>query len=120
MEDDYDLARLIQVSLRPCPATVFIAHDGFRGLTLIHKHLPDLILLDLNLPGMNGWEILSSVHADPILNHIPIIILTAIPRDDHYDHPAAEQIAGYIVKPFTPRELRASLEPILAKPQAGD
>lgn len=113
MEDDFDLARLIEASLRSYPATVFVAHDGYRGLSLIRKHQPDLILTDLNLPGLNGWEVLSIIHDDPALCHIPIVILTAVPRDNHYDHPAASQIAGYIVKPFTPRGLRAALETIL-------
>jgi CheY-like chemotaxis protein len=115
MEDDFDLARLIELSLRSFPATVFVAHDGIRGLNLVRKHQADLILLDLNLPGMNGWEILSLVHDDPALCHIPIIILTAVPRDGRYNYPAAGQIAGYILKPFTLRDLRDSLEPVLAR-----
>jgi CheY-like chemotaxis protein len=115
MEDDFDLARLIEISLRPCPATVFVAHDGIRGLYLVRQHRPDLILLDLNLPGMNGWDILTAIHNDPALCHIPIIILTAIPRDSRFEHPAAGQIAGYIVKPFTPRELRNALGPVLVE-----
>lgn len=111
VEDDSDLARLISISLSPWPATVHIAHDGIHGLMLIRQQTPDLILLDLGLPGLNGWEICAIVKHDEALSHIPIVILTAIPSEVYKDRAEAQYIAGYLLKPFSPRTLRDLLQP---------
>lgn len=112
IEDDQDLARLIEVTVRAWPAAIHLAHDGLHGLELIRQHKPDLILLDLGLPGLNGWEVCAEVKKDPELSRIPIIILTAVPIENH-DRRALEQVANYLVKPFTLGHLRHALEPVL-------
>lgn len=120
LEDDQDLARLIRLALAPWPVVVYTAHDGLAGLDLIRAHCPDLILLDLGLPGLNGWDICAALRRDPALHQIPIIVLTAIPSPPRGDGAALdEQIAVYKVKPFTLGELRhmvCDLLPTLCSP----
>ncbi len=113
IEDDNDLSRLISISLRTWPAIVHIAHDGIHGLVLIREQKPDLILLDLGLPGLNGWEVCEAIKRDENLRHIPIVILTAIPPEIYDDRCEAKLIAGYLLKPFTPSTLRDLLQPYL-------
>jgi two-component system CheB/CheR fusion protein len=112
LEDDFDLARLIQLTLRQWPVTVHIAHDGLHGLQLIHTHRPDLILLDLGLPGLSGWEVFADLQQDPALKSIPVVVLTAVPPENHDgERSALRQVAAYVLKPFTPSSLRAILQP---------
>lgn len=113
IEDDHDLSRLISISLSPWPATVHIAHDGIHGLMLIREKKPDLILLDLGLPGLNGWEVCELIKRDETLSHIPIVILTAIPPEVYKDRSEAKAVAGYLLKPFTPSTLCTLLQPYL-------
>ncbi|HEX3049276.1 MAG TPA: response regulator [Aggregatilineaceae bacterium] len=110
LEDDPDLARLITLSLRPWPTTIYIAQDGINGLKLIREYVPNLILLDLNLPGLNGWEVCSKLASDPELSQIPIVVLTAL---DLKAPLCCDQIIGYILKPFTYISLREMLRPLL-------
>lgn len=112
LEDDLDLARLIELTVRACPATVYLAHDGIRGLDLIRAQKPDVILLDLGLPGLNGWEICAAVKNDPDLCDIPIIVLTAVPIEVQ-ERSALSQVFDYLVKPFSLGHLRTALEPVL-------
>jgi len=110
LEDDPDLAHLITLSLRHWPTTIHTAQDGIHGLKLIREHVPNLILLDLNLPGLNGWEICSVLASDPELSQIPIVVLTAL---DTKMPPCCDQIVGYLLKPFTYIALREMLHPLL-------
>jgi CheY-like chemotaxis protein len=111
VEDDTDLARLIQLSLRQWPVSFHVAYDGLRGWQLIQECRPDLILLDLNLPGISGFEIYEYLQDDPDLAAIPVIIMTALPPELH-DFSMSRAVA-YIVKPFTPHSLREILQPFL-------
>lgn len=112
LEDDLDLAHLIELTVRAWPATVYLAHDGIHGLELIRAHQPDVILLDLGLPGLNGWEICAVVKSDPTLRDIPIIVLTAVPIENQ-DRGTLAQVVDYLVKPFSLGHLRHALEPVL-------
>lgn len=116
LEDDPDLARLIQVTVRPWTDAFHVAYDGFHGLELIRRKRPALILLDLNLPGMNGLEVYAALQADPALRHTPVIVLSA----NHHEPPSQhapdtlENVAAYITKPFSLTELRDSVRPYLS------
>ena len=113
LEDNYDLSRLIELSLRPWPTAIHLAHDGFAGLQLIRDIRPNLILLDIGLPGLNGYEIINAVRDDSLLCETPIVVLTAVPRDPRIE--AVNRVNLYLHKPFTPRTLRDQLLPFLPK-----
>lgn len=116
LEDDRDLARLIQIALRPWTISFHVAYDGIHGLDLIRSQRPDLILLDLNLPGLNGVEVYDALQSDPELRDIPVVMLSANQREaaaSRAQHPL-ERVVAYIVKPFSLDQLRATLRPYLA------
>ncbi|NLE51193.1 MAG: response regulator [Chloroflexi bacterium] len=115
LEDDRDLARLIQITLRPWTESFHVAYDGIHGLDLIQQQRPSLILLDLNLPGMNGLEVYDALQADPDLSSIPVVMLSANQRDmaAQRSRRTLDGVVAYIVKPFTLIELRDTLRPYL-------
>jgi len=96
-----------------------IATGGAEGLKMIHKEKPDLILLDLMMPDMDGWEVYQQIKADPKTRNIPVIVVTA--KAQSIDKVLGLHIAkvdDYIAKPFSPAELLSSIEKVLQTKQA--
>jgi len=90
---------------------VLAAVGGTRGLEMIKEEKPDLVLLDLMMPDIGGWEVYRQIKADPELVHIPIIVVTA--KAQSIDKVLGLQVAkvdDYITKPFGPKELLTSIE----------
>lgn len=106
IEDDQDLINLVAKLLKPIGLQVVGALDGKTGLELINSLLPDLVLLDLMIPDMDGWEIYKRMSTNHSTANIPVVIITA--KAQPIDQVIGKQIAkvdGYICKPFTPSEL---------------
>jgi two-component system phosphate regulon response regulator PhoB len=85
VEDERDLVELLTYNLQREGYDTIVAHDGQEGLRKAQTHLPDLILLDIMLPGMNGTEICRAIRAGERTRDIPIIILSAKIRRDRPD-----------------------------------
>lgn len=106
VEDDADMVDLVQVILEQNHFTVFTAKDGQNGLKLIHQIVPDLILLDLMIPDLDGWEIYQRIRNDQILKQTPVIIITAKSLDiDKVLGLRVAKVNDYICKPFHPKDL---------------
>ena len=110
IEDDQTLIELLRYNLEQAGFTVAMALDGSTGLALARQLQPDLILLDLMLPGIDGFSICRTLTAE---STIPIIILTALQDEAH-------RIAGlelgandYVVKPFTPDTIKEKIQAAL-------
>jgi len=117
VEDSPDIARLVQRSLLLEGYEVDVAQDGRGALAVVRDTPPDLIVLDLMLPGMDGLVVCQTLRANPATAAIPIIMLTARGEE-------AERIAGlelgaddYVTKPFSPRELTARVSALLRRIQ---
>ena len=117
VEDDKDIAELIAHYLQRAGHTVEIAASGTLGLRRVKDAPPDLLLLDLMLPGMDGLLVCQTLRSDPATAAIPIIMLTARGEE-------AERITGlelgaddYVTKPFSPRELTARVAALLRRIQ---
>lgn len=96
---------------------VLPAYTGQEALDSIHRHQPDLILLDLNMPVMNGYEVCERLKADPTTAHIPVLMLTAWADPDHRVRGLQLGAADYLVKPFDYRELLARVQARLQSKQ---
>ena len=95
IEDDPNAARLLRRILQAKGNyTITQASDGLSGLELIQQERPDLILLDLMMPGLDGFSLLDRMKADPSLQHIPVIVVTArsLTRSDR--HPLSGRVDG--------------------------
>jgi two-component system, OmpR family, alkaline phosphatase synthesis response regulator PhoP len=117
VEDDKDIAELIAHYLQRAGHTVETVASGTAGLSRVKASLPDLVLLDLMLPGMDGLLVCQTLRGDPSTAAIPIIMLTARGEE-------AERITGlelgaddYVTKPFSPRELTARVAALLRRVQ---
>ncbi len=92
------------------------ATGGVEGLKMIHEDKPDLILLDLMMPDMDGWEVYQQIKADENTKNIPVIVVTA--KAQSIDKVLGLHIAkvdDYIAKPFSPQDLLNSVERVLQK-----
>ena len=116
VDDDREVVRLIRAYLEQAGFEVLAAYDGDTAVHVIRRERPDLLLLDLMLPGKDGWAITRLVRADPALAHIPIIMLTA--RVDDTDKIVGLELGAddYVTKPYNPREVVARVRARLRQP----
>lgn len=116
IEDDPEMIELMRLILNRRSVQVHGAAGGEEGLKMVREKHPDLILLDLMMPDMDGWEVYQQMKADDATRNIPTIIVTA--KAQNVDRVLGIHIAkvdDYIAKPFNPLELLASVEKVLAK-----
>ena len=98
--------------------TVLIATDGATGIDVARTRAPDLILMDMSLPVVDGWEATRLLKSDPALRHIPIIALTAHAMANDRDHALAAGCDDYDTKPIELSRLLAKSEALLPAPVA--
>jgi len=114
VEDDKFLRKVISLKLDREGYEVSEAVDGEKGAEKIKKEKPDLVLLDLILPGIDGFEFLSKVKTDPVLSKIPIIILSNLGQKDDIEKGLKMGANDYLVKAhFTPDEIITKIKLIL-------
>lgn len=113
IDDSVLIHRLLGARLRELNVEMLYAVDGQQGLQLARTVDPDLVLLEIHVPGMNGFDVCRSLKADPKTHDIPVIIITA--ADKSVDKVLAFDLGAvdYIVKPFDPTELRARVRAAL-------
>lgn len=99
--------KILGIQLRKSKYDVFIATDGENAIKIANKSLPDLILLDIMMPGMNGFEVCERLKDDPSTREIPIIFLTAKNEVENMVKGFELGAVDYITKPFNPPELLA-------------
>jgi two-component system, OmpR family, response regulator VicR len=116
IEDEPDMIDLIRLILTQRGYDVRGAKGGQEGLEIIRSEHPDLVLLDLMMPEMDGWEVYQQMKAAPETRNIPVIVITA--KSQSIDKVLGLHIArvdDYLVKPFSPQELLASVERVFQK-----
>lgn len=118
IDDVKTVLQLIRISLIDHPVDVLTAIDGASGLELAREMNPDLVLLDLALPVMDGWEILEALRAEASTADIPVVIVTAHGDSDTAARARDAGTAGFISKPFRPAELRRVINAQLGEPNA--
>lgn len=101
VEDEPSLRKLIKTNLAASGYEVVTADDGEEGLSLAQEIKPDLILLDIRMPGMSGWDVLIALKTNPKVKKVPVIIMTAsVPEESEEYKMRSMRAAGYLVKPF--------------------
>lgn len=117
IEDEPDILEVLSYNLKREGFDVFSATNGTLGLSLVNKELPDLMLLDLMLPGMDGIEICSSIKSNPATQHTLIIMVTAKGEESDIVLGLGVGADDYITKPFSPKELVARVKAVLRRGQ---
>lgn len=119
VEDEMEMIDLVKLILNRKGYEVIGAAGGREGLDTIREIVPDLVLLDLMMPDIEGWDVYQQMRADETTKHIPVIVITA--KAQNIDKVLGLHIAkvnDYISKPFSPQDLVTSVEKVFeAEPQ---
>lgn len=108
-EDNANIQELIQVSLEAAGFEVSLASNGKEALDRLHRQRPDLLLLDLQMPRLNGYNVLSLIRADPALRELPVIAITAYAMQGDRERALAAGFDGFLPKPVDRGVLLAEL-----------
>ena len=114
IEDSPSVRRLIEVCLRVLDVGVSSAVDGIAGLEQIKATNPTVVVLDIGLPGLDGWEVLSQLRQDPNSAGVKVLVLTAHAQPEMADRAAQGGADAFMTKPFRPIDLRVQVEKLLA------
>lgn len=117
IEDEPELVDLLRLILKNEGIVLKSAFSGRQGLELVRQLKPDLVILDLMLPDIDGWDIFEEMQQDASLKDIPVVVITV--RTEGLMEgvwPQVKHLAGYLVKPFTVQELRKVVHRVLDMP----
>ena len=115
IEDEPDISELIEYNLSQSGYRIIISDNGEKGLELSRKYLPDLILLDLMLPGIHGIDVCRVLKNDKETSNISIIILTALGQEEDIIKGLETGADDYVTKPFSVPVLEARIESVLRR-----
>ncbi|MBI2433324.1 MAG: response regulator [Candidatus Hydrogenedentes bacterium] len=115
VDDEPDVVSLIETTLRADGFEVVKAYDGIGALDLVTSERPDLILLDIMMPMMSGYEVCEQVKANPETQHIPVVCLSSAHTPDARAQSIRVGAATLVTKPFFPAELVAQIRRHLRK-----
>ena len=105
VEDTEDNRQIMRDLLLSAGYDLVEAQDGAEGVAMAKSHRPDLILMDIQLPVVDGYEATRRIKADPALSHIPVIAVTSYALSGDEAKTRAAGCDGYVAKPFSPRQL---------------
>jgi len=114
-EDERDIRDLVAFTLRFAGHEVFAASNGEEAVELAPKVNPDLILMDVRMPRMTGYEACKILKEDPDLKDIPVVFLSAKGQENEIQQGLASGAEDYLLKPFAPDQLTSRVKMILAK-----
>lgn len=114
-DDDDDILELIRFKLEQAGMDVEAVGDGVTALEACRRETPDLVLLDIMMPGMSGLDVCRTLRDDLGMGSVPVILLTARAQESDVDQGFDAGADDYIVKPFSPRELSSRVRAVLAR-----
>jgi two-component system cell cycle response regulator DivK len=116
IEDQADNRQILRDLLTSADFEVIEAEDGETGLVAAAAHRPDLILIDIQLPGIDGYEVTRRLKSDALLHEIPIIAVTSYALVEEVEKARTAGCDAYIPKPYSPRQLLAKVREYLSQP----
>jgi chemosensory pili system protein ChpA (sensor histidine kinase/response regulator) len=119
VDDSITVRRVTQRLLERNGMRVLTARDGMDAIALLAEHVPDIILLDIEMPRMDGYEVAAHVRADPRLRDVPIIMITSRVGEKHRARAIELGVDDYLGKPYQESELLDAIMPLVAQRRAG-
>jgi two-component system phosphate regulon response regulator PhoB len=113
VEDSAVIRRLIEVCLRAADLEILTREDGKTGLAAVGSESPDLVVLDIGLPGMDGWEVLDRIRRDESTRNIPVVVLTAHAEEESRRRANEGGADAFVTKPFQPNDFRSTVLSLL-------
>ena len=117
-DDDADIRDLVVFKLRQAGHDVQAVEDGAAAVEACQATPPDLVVLDVMMPGMGGLDATRALRLDPRLARVPVILLTARAQESDIEQGFGAGADDYVVKPFSPRELASRVAAVLARSRA--
>jgi two-component system alkaline phosphatase synthesis response regulator PhoP len=114
-EDEKDIRELVSITMRLAGYEVWTANDGQEALTLAREVLPDLILMDVRMPRMTGYQACVAMKEMEELKDIPVVFLSAKGQETEIQQGLAAGAVAYVLKPFAPTELTTRIEELLTE-----
>ncbi len=111
VDDELDVAKALKIRLKTSGYDVILAYDSVEGYTMANKEKPDLIILDIMIPGGGGFVVADRLKRDAATHHIPIIFLTGISGGEDRAYKAGA--SGYLMKPYQPEKLLETIHDAL-------
>jgi CheY-like chemotaxis protein len=118
VEDDPDLTRFADLALRLSGYRAVTAGDGASAILAARQVRPDVVVLDLRLPCLDGWQVLAALQHEPELARVPVVVLTASADPRDRERARTARIADFVLKPLTADRLLEVVERALAEPRA--
>jgi CheY-like chemotaxis protein len=115
-DDNQQIRMLVKAALRSLGHELIEAVDGEEALKLAIDRVPDLMLLDVTMPKLDGWEVLHFLRKRPELDAVRVMMLTTAAQKIDIEHGASLGCNDYLTKPFSPADLRAHVERMLDEP----
>jgi len=115
VDDERHIVRLVQVNLERAGYKVVTAYDGKEALDKVQSERPDLIVLDVMMPYMDGFEVLQTLKKNPATRELPVIMLTAYSDDNYVDSALDAGACAYLVKPITSEQLLPAIKLAIAR-----
>ena len=117
-DDDPDIRDLVVFKLRQAGHDVEAVEDGAAAVAACQASPPDLVVLDVMMPGMGGLDATRALRLDPRVARVPVILLTARAQESDIEQGFGAGADDYVVKPFSPRELASRVAAVLARSRA--
>ena len=113
-DDNPQIAKLVALKLSMSGHEVAVVSDGLEAVEAFESSTPELCILDVMMPGMSGLQVLKKLRGKPEFDRIPIVMLTALGEEKHVVQALQDGANEYVTKPFSPAELVARIERLLA------
>jgi len=113
VEDSAVIQRLVAVCLRPAGVVVETRDDGLSGLQAALENPPDLLILDVGLPRLDGWDVLARIRGDVRTRNLKVLVLTAHAQEETKERADSGGADAFVTKPFRPEELRRAAMTLL-------
>ena len=118
VDDEEDFAKALKIRLKANGYEVVLAHDSVQAMMMVNQEKPDLILLDIIIPGEDGFSVTERLKQAEATRSIPIVFLTGVPGGEGRAHQSGA--SGYIMKPYNPEELLETIDTLqIKRTQAG-
>ena len=115
VDDEQDIVELVKYRLEQAGYDVATASDGKQGLKLAREMAPDLAVLDVMMPQLDGYEVTEKIRSDKKISAMPVILLTARVQEQDVQRGFDAGADDYIKKPFSPKELRSRVQAVLGR-----
>ena len=119
VDDESDITELLSYNFRDAGYDVLVASDGMAAVALAQRWLPEAIVLDLNLPGLDGFAVCEMLRVLPSTRDIPILMLTAFATEHSRNIGLQVGASDYLTKPFSPRDVVARVLKLIAAAHTG-